>query len=105
MLKSALYNTQQIIVPLVHVWHRPPGAMYESIHLYSVGHPENGTLFSLSLSLLECLRGPHLTKEEKIKPAFERLLISWHHLLDWFSIVKSESFSMDFACEKLLLSL
>lgn len=42
----------------------------------------------------------HLTKEAEIKPPSERFLISQHHLLDWFGIVKSKSFSMDFDCEK-----
>lgn len=52
-----------------------------------------------------CLGRVHLTKEVEIKPPFERLLISRHHLLDWFGIVKSESFSMDFASERPVPSL
>lgn len=57
----------------------------------------------LLLSLLRCLSGVHLTKELEIKPPFERFLVSRHHLLDWFGIVKSERFRMDFSCEKLRL--
>lgn len=51
-------------------------------------------------SFFGCLGRVHLTKEVEIKPPFERLLISRHHLLDWLGIVESESFSMDFASEK-----
>ena len=63
-------------------------------------------ILSLSFfSFFGCLGGVHLTKEVEIKPPFERPLISRHHLLDWFGIVESQSFSMDFASEKSVPSL
>lgn len=55
------------------------------------------------LSFFGCVSGVYLTKEVEVRAPFERFLISRHHLRDWFGIVKSKSFSMDFACEKLLL--
>lgn len=51
------------------------------------------------LCIFGCLGRVPLTEEVEIKPPFERLLISQHHLLDWFGIVKSKSFTMDFASE------
>lgn len=62
------------------------------------------SFFFFFLSFFGSLGRVHLTKEVEIKPPFESLLISRHHLLDWFGIVKSESFSMDSASEKPLPS-
>lgn len=52
------------------------------------------------LCVFGCLGRAPLTEELEIKPPFEKLLISQHHLLDWFGIVKSKSFTMDFASER-----
>lgn len=87
-----------------HEFHISPGPnMKVSICILLAAQ---SAILSLSFSFFfGSLGRVHLTKEVEIKPPFERLLISQHHLLDWFSIVKSESFSIDSASEKPVPSL